>query len=893
MKRSSQTALLSWINGSLFSLVVFTTLLAVNDAAAQNIQRWVHAGFAETNSPDYLNEQKYPTTLRESDVYQFFMEDVNNLGVTPEGRGFLRARIELLKKFGTLISVESYGINPVVRGYQNPVDGKWVEVMLCNEDNINCTPTPAENNPNDYGPERVGQESARVTLRKIKPIFDAGGEVNYLALDGAAIGRVREGGQGSTHATGCSFTKADSFVVLKSYMRAIHGGVAAWNGQEAYEGRPKIKIGLVANFANYKYGNIPAYDNDNNLAGEDFGVVLHEMIAAVVNDGETLWFVHTDSPYNYTIPVEYPNGTPAPNQWRGDAYLGRLLSLRDQVRGHGLRFGLIFNTDRPTEWWNSDQIYTNDTLKYIRDYLARSGWDYPDDFIVESWYNNPHKTFPESEEFTFTNLVKKIATPGTAEHWGTDHRHSRHLDKDVFDWEYYLATDSVLQQGAMQYSSSRPRQRVWAEWHWLNWGFTEGRRGANTFAAPHYLARYGDISGEYGSTNYPAAVEHYFLWGRNEGRSTVLKAKAGLQHSAVLFTGDPWAAGQNTNGQLANGTTTLSTSPVATLGIGALATEVAAGDYNSLAVRPNGTVWTWGSNQYGLRGDGSGGSYDTQARIVPNFGNMIAPSEKDRRVIASGMGASAAVDKSGQVWTWGVNWNGRLGDGGTVAHYVPARVKKSATEYLTGIVSVSVGSGHMLALHGDGTVWTWGAGSYGALGQGSTQDRYYAVQVRRPDGTPLQRVTQAICGGSYFSLALTSDGLLYGWGNNGSGQLGLGTQSSFLYPTQVNITVDKIAAGGYHAVACNSSTGQAYSWGYNGWGQVGKPGATTYRTPVEMIAGPEGMNGITDVAAGGYFSLMIRGYDWAVFGVGDNQSGQLALGNGNRAQQNEPRRTTY
>ena len=121
----------------------------------------------------------------------------------------------------------------------------------------------------------------------------------------------------------------------------------------------------------------------------------------------------------------------------------------------------------------------------------------------------------------------------------------------------------------------------------------------------------------------------------------------------------------------------------------------------------------------------------------------------------------------------------------------------------------------------------------------------------------------------------------------------LGSFSRATVNTQLS-GIQRISAGAYHVVATSiyPAPGQAWAWGYNGYGQLGSTGAAlTQRTPYPMDAGPDAMSGITDIAAGGYFSLMIRGSDRAVFATGDNASGQLGIGN--RPQQNVPVRTYF
>ena len=234
-----------------------------------------------------------------------------------------------------------------------------------------------------------------------------------------------------------------------------------------------------------------------------------------------------------------------------------------------------------------------------------------------------------------------------------------------------------------------------------------------------------------------------------------------------------------------------------------------------------------------------------------------------------------------------MNWNGRLGDGTTTSRFTPARVKKSAApnDYLTGIVSIAAGGGTIAAIDADGAIWTWGAGANGALGNGLTEDKAYPFQVLTAgignQAVPLAGASQVACGSSGFCIALVRSGTVWGWGSNAFSQLGIaaGGSSSVAAPIEVapSIAVDAIAAGSAHCIA-HSTNGNTYGWGYNGRGQLGNGSTRVAQAPaVVMSAGPDGMNNISDLAAGPNFSVMIRFQDRAVFVTGDNQSGQFGI----------------
>ncbi len=476
------------------------------------------------------------------------------------------------------------------------------------------------------------------------------------------------------------------------------------------------------------------------------------------------------------------------------------------------------------------------------------------------------------------------------------------MDPDVFIWHEYLALNPDL----WPYIQGDPRR--WLRNHWLSNGVAEGRPGSYHFSA----ARYRDLNSDRWGQSYQDVITHYIQYGRKEGRSTAPRPQGGIQHTIVRSPQPDFvpvrASGGNYNGQLGNGTTTTTAWPVQLGHFGGenRVTDVAAGAYTSLAVLSNGTVWMWGSNQYGARGDGSvGGQYNSPVQ-VPYLPAVVVPSTKDRNVVAANLSAYAVLDNEGKVWTWGAGWNGQLGSGNTSNRYTPGKVQKHS-DYgggdLTGIVSISVGQSQMVALDIDEHVWTWGSNQYGVLGNGLSGDSYVARKVVAfsPTGGELPGIVKVVAGGSSFCLALDRAGNVYGWGNNGSGQIGDYTTTSKNYASGVYIPrdnnpahgqfVDDIAAGAYHGLA-RRSDGAVYGWGYNGWGQLGTSSAVNQLNPVRMDE-TNGMAGVTEVAAGSYFSLMLRSDRWGnwIWGVGDNQSGQL--GDGSYTQRNQPVLTNF
>lgn len=402
---------------------------------------------------------------------------------------------------------------------------------------------------------------------------------------------------------------------------------------------------------------------------------------------------------------------------------------------------------------------------------------------------------------------------------------------------------------------------------------------------------------------------------------TFARFAAGLQHSVgqrrfapLLFLS---ASGTNLRGQLGNGGGPPSNGPVGVALENKRIIDVAAGYYNNLAVDISGTVYAWGGNDYGQLGNGTlsplyantptivGGVSQplhlfTNSQYFPvstYFGN--SPS-----IVASNLGNCAAVDSLGQVWTWGANWDGQLGDGTTTPRYSPGLVKKDASnDSLKDVVSIAVGSAHMVALKSDGTVWAWGWGYRGTLGDGDLTDHSspYPQQVRISATQFLTNVAHVVCGNN-FALALTRDGRVYGWGQNAACQLGLGVDTCYNpnnpnpehidhkgYATFIIEPIDRIAAGAYHSLAHSPSDGRVYAWGNNGYGQCGF-GVFNGNQPYPLpMAEPN--SGFKDIAAGPYCSFLTRGIEETVYAAGDNAFGQLATGD--YQQKNIPTQTQY
>ncbi|MGI5149668.1 RCC1-like domain-containing protein [Plantactinospora sp. CA-294935] len=327
--------------------------------------------------------------------------------------------------------------------------------------------------------------------------------------------------------------------------------------------------------------------------------------------------------------------------------------------------------------------------------------------------------------------------------------------------------------------------------------------------------------------------------------TTVGDVAAGYHHGLVATsTGGVLGWGANGNGQLGDGTTTSRAIPVpVSLPAGTVVTAVAAGLAHSLALTDTGQVYAWGRNGAGQLGDGT-----TVSRTSPV--PVSLPTGVTITAIAAYNVHSLGLTTTGQVYAWGNNTYGQLGDGTTVSRSTPVPVSLPAGTTATGLAA---GGFHSLARTAAGPVLAWGYNSVGQLGDGSTTSRSTPVPVSLPGGTTVT----SLAAGLLHSLAVTSTGQALAWGSNSVGQLGDGTITNRSTPVSVSLpagtTVTAVAGGSVHSLAA-TSTGLVLGWGRNNYGQLGNidiPVSSQVPVPTtQPLATPA-----VDVTAGEHHSL--------------------------------------
>lgn len=250
--------------------------------------------------------------------------------------------------------------------------------------------------------------------------------------------------------------------------------------------------------------------------------------------------------------------------------------------------------------------------------------------------------------------------------------------------------------------------------------------------------------------------------------------------------------------------------------------SVAVGNNWSLALDNDGVVWSWGNNQYGQLGDGT-----TTARFEPQqIGSLTSTIQS----IVVGASYALALTDDGQVYGWGRNNNGQLGDAG--ASNEP-RLEPELLDGLSGVAQLAAGTNHALALHTDQSVSAWGSNSRGQLGRGNLDTGLYAPST--VTGLTTVQILM-VAAGAEHSGALTSSGDIYTWGDNWDGQLGTGNGGIGARSGSPQL-VTLPATGGADMIAAGAARTFARDAGGNWWGWGRAPGDGTgqdYDSPVRL-----------------------------------------------------------
>ncbi|MBW4361941.1 RCC1 domain-containing protein [Flavobacterium taihuense] len=271
---------------------------------------------------------------------------------------------------------------------------------------------------------------------------------------------------------------------------------------------------------------------------------------------------------------------------------------------------------------------------------------------------------------------------------------------------------------------------------------------------------------------------------------------SGSSHSvAIQSDGSLWAWGVNNDGELGDGTYEQRNSPVQ-IQVGTTWKKVSVGRDHTLAIKSDGTLWAWGSNN------------DRQLNTDLVVRNLNTPLQigtaNDWEFVSTGSFKCFAIKKDGSLWAWGSNVGGSLGVG--VDDPIVTNVTQVGTskwKYISG------GERHTLGIQTDGSLWAWGGNNRGELGNGGTE-LYTNLPVKIGNASNWISVSASFD----FSLALKSDGTIWGWGKNDGGQLGIGNKEDVNKPIQIGKDANwKSLAAGFVSAVGVKNDGTLWVWG--------------------------------------------------------------------------------
>ena len=357
-------------------------------------------------------------------------------------------------------------------------------------------------------------------------------------------------------------------------------------------------------------------------------------------------------------------------------------------------------------------------------------------------------------------------------------------------------------------------------------------------------------------------------------------------YSCALQNGLAYCWGANGRGQLGDGSTVDSPSPVAVLG-GRRFSSLTVGDRHACALEPDGTAYCWGSNARGELGAGLPGQNSATPVAVAGGLNFVA--------LSAGLRSTCGITPQGAAYCWGLNDEGQLGDGTTVDSNVPVAVNTNLA-----FESISMAFRKACGLV-SGTAYCWGQSTLGDFGNGTGGLASFPTPVQAANGLNLSSINAGI----FYACGVDPAGAALCWGGDGgSGKLGLGTplDGETVLPTPVvgNLTFASLSLDVNNNNSILGHTcgvtppGDAYCWGSNSTGQLGGPSSDACVlaiTPFDCSASPVLVQGgitFAEVAVGigpgaGVFGEHTCGLavDGSVYCWGANGRGQLGDGSFN------------
>ena len=328
--------------------------------------------------------------------------------------------------------------------------------------------------------------------------------------------------------------------------------------------------------------------------------------------------------------------------------------------------------------------------------------------------------------------------------------------------------------------------------------------------------------------------------------SNMVGIAAGGNHTCgANVGGSVYCWGYNGQGQLGNNSTTNQKQPVIVEGVGGVGAlsgiaSVSAGQNFSCGVTSPGNVYCWGYNNYGQLGINNTTTKKTPVEVlgVGGVGNLSGIVS-----VAGGASHACALSTAGNVYCWGYNGYGQLGVGSTTTQKVPVEVTGvGGVGHLSNIINIVGAADHTCAVSSAGNVYCWGYNGYGQLGNNSTTTQKVPVEVLGVGGVGHLSNVSSVATGAFHTCGALSAGNVYCWGYNGYGQLGINSTTNQKEPLEVygiggvgDLSSITNITGGKYSTCALTSAGNVNCWGYNGNGQLGINSTVEQKEPVEVL----------------------------------------------------------
>ena len=310
--------------------------------------------------------------------------------------------------------------------------------------------------------------------------------------------------------------------------------------------------------------------------------------------------------------------------------------------------------------------------------------------------------------------------------------------------------------------------------------------------------------------------------------------------SAIIDQDDSlWMWGNNSEGQIGDGTTHRRRIPVKVLDD---VKAVSIGQEFSAAIKTDGSLWLWGNNNYGNIGDGTEVDRLKPIKIMDNIQSVSLSNE-----------SSAAIKTDGSLWIWGSCFYD-FGD--------PFFEPKRPIKIMDDVKAVVLGDSFSACIKNDGSLWTWGSNKAGQLGDGTKESKSKPIKIMDE--------VQSISLGYESGAAIRTDGSLWMWGDNDRGQLGDGTEVDRLKPVMIMENTQEVSLGQSHSAAVKTD-GSMWLWGDNFYHQLG---VGTYNN--HITAPFELLDEIKSISLAQDSSAAIK-KDGSLWMWGDNSESQLGV----------------